>query len=121
MRWHYWPVGFGLTLALEAPLVLWLLASAEASLSKRLTLILFGNLATHPLVWFFFPLLPWGRPLSIALSELWAFGAEALFYWSMTERLTLRQAVTASLLANATSFSFGWVLVRYCRDWLFPL
>jgi hypothetical protein len=117
--WHFWLVGFGLTLALEAPVVLTLLSAGEPRWLRRVSLFVFANLVTHPLVWFFFPLLPWARPASLTLSELWAFGAEAVFFASLGERVSPWRAAATSLLANGTSFSLGWLLTRYFGQWLF--
>jgi hypothetical protein len=117
--WHFWLIGFGLTLALEAPVVLTLLGAGEARLLRRFILFVFANLATHPLVWFFFPLLPWSRAASLTVSELWAFAAEAVFFVSLGRRISPRRAVVTSLLANVASFSLGWLLIHYCGQWLF--
>ena len=119
--WHFWLIGFGLTLALEAPVVLTLLGPGEPRWLRRVSLFVFANLATHPLVWFFFPLLPCARPASLTLSELWAFGAEAFCFATLGERISARRAATTSLVANATSFSLGWLLTHYWGRWLFQV
>lgn len=119
MAWHSWLIGFGLTLLFELPLASWMLKAREGRLWRRLLVVLFANLATHPLVWFFFPGLPFTHSARVVLSELWAFGAEALFYWVVLERMGIRRAVLTSLLANGTSFVLGWLIVSRFADWLF--
>ncbi len=120
-HWYYWLVGFALTLLLEAPIVRWFLARAEPRWRRRVSLFLFANLVTHPLVWFFFPFLPLPRLVSLTLSETWAWGAETVFYRTMSQRVSLRGAAVMSLLANAFSFSVGWFIVKHFREYLFPV
>ena len=117
--WHFWLVGFFLTLVLEAPWVLALLARPVPSWGRRFSALLFANLATHPLVWFFFPAMPLSRAWSVACSEIWAFGAEITFYALYVQGITLRRAAVTSVLANGTSFGVGWVLVSHFGAWLF--
>lgn len=119
LAWHAWLIGFGLTLLFELPLAAWMLKAHESRLWRRLLLVLFANFATHPLVWFFFPGIPLGRFARLGLSELWAFGAEALFYWVVLEHLGKGRAVSTSLLANGTSFAAGWLIVSQFANWLF--
>lgn len=119
-HWYYWLVGFGLTLLFEAPIVLRLLARSEPRWVRRVTLFLFANLVTHPLVWFFFPMLPLSRTVTLTISETWAFCGETVFYRMMGQRVSLRRAAVTSLLANAFSFSVGYFLVKYFQSYLFP-
>jgi hypothetical protein len=119
LAWHSWLVGFGLTLAFELPIVMWLFRHVEPQWTRRLTLALFANLATHPLVWFFLPLWPIGYTTRVAISELWAFGAEAWFYATFLSAPRWPIALTTSLLANATSCGLGWILVNRFGRWLF--
>jgi hypothetical protein len=119
LSWHTWLVGFGLTLLFEVPIVAWLLGDVILPLRRRLPIAVFANLLTHPLVWFFFPQLPLGLAPRLAVSELWAFGAEAAFYWVVATPITLRRASLVSLAANLTSFGFGWVVVTWFGRFLF--
>lgn len=117
-NWQTWPVGFGLTLALELPIVLGLLRSAP-SFRRRLAVAIFANLATHPLVWFFFPQLPLPYRTIVTLSELWAWGAETVIYATVAVSVSWRWAAWISLLANGTSFCVGWVVAPPIFRWLF--
>lgn len=119
LAWSSWLIGFGLTLAFELPLVMVLLRPVERSWQRRLLIAVSANLVTHPLVWFFYPLVPIAFPARLALSEIWAFGAEACFYALFADRSDWRRATGTSLLANATSFGLGWVVVRHFGRWLF--
>jgi hypothetical protein len=117
--WYSWLVGFGLTLAFELPWALWLLRRVEPSFARRFRIALIANLLTHPLVWFFFPLMPAGYPIRVTVSELWAFGAEAWFYAAFVSGLGAPRALRMSLVANATSFGLGWIVVNQWGRWLF--
>ena len=109
-----WFVAFLLTLLFEALPVLLLLKASEPSRSRRLTLLFFANLSSHPMVWFVFPALPLPYATTLTLSELWAFGIEVVFYFSMVRRLSWRLAGLVSVVANVVSFLVGvlvfWVI-----------
>ncbi len=96
-----------------------MLRRVEPSLGRRLSIALFANLVTHPLVWFFFPLLPVGYAARVSISELWAFGAEAWFYATVITGLGASRALSTSFIANATSFGLGWIVVTQWGRWLF--
>ncbi len=117
--WHFWFIGFALTLTLEAPWILAGLRRSEASLSRRVLALLFANLLTHPLVWYLFPALPLGRRYSLIGSEIWAFAGEWLFYASHVQRLNRQRAAVLSLAANTTSFLIGSLVIRYFGAALF--
>jgi hypothetical protein len=117
--WHFWFIGFALTLALEAPWILVGLRSFETRRARRVLALLFANLATHPLVWYLFPALPLTRRHSLLGSELWAFAAEWLFYSSYIERLSFRRSALLSFAANGTSFLLGSLITRYFGAALF--
>lgn len=105
-----WLAAFLLTLAIETPLVIFLLRPNVSTTARCVLLSCFANLATQPLVWFVFPmapLAPWPR---YWVSELWAVAAEAVFYRVTVRGLPAARAATVSLLANTASASFGLVL-----------
>jgi hypothetical protein len=117
--WHFWFIGFGLTLALEAPWVLSLLKEFEPHWVRRVFALLFANLATHPLVWFLFPAMPLRPALALTASELWALLAEWLFYAVYVHNLGVKRAFGLSLAANATSFTIGWGIFHWFGAALF--
>jgi len=108
-----WLRGFALTLALELPVAVPLLASVEPSRLRRAMAVLLVNLATHPLVWFFFPHLgwPWSRVLWAA--EGWAFGFEVIAYRVIFSSATWRRCALVSVAANLSSFLLGLVAGRW--------
>ncbi len=106
----FWTRAFALTLVLEGLLVLPGTRAAQPSLPRRLALLFFANLTTHPIVWFVLPELPLRYSTMVALAELWAFGAEAVFYSMVVERLSWRRGVLLSLAANGLSFVGGLVI-----------
>lgn len=107
-----WLLAFGLTLAIEVPIASVLLRREEPSVDRLVATCAFANLATHPLVWFATPLLMlsgWG---GMAVSECFAWLAEAAFFAVVLEGLGLLRATAVSLLANAVSFGAGLVLYK---------
>jgi len=110
--WYLWLVAFALTLLIEAPFVLGLLARSERSLCRRCALLVVANLATHPLVWFFFPELPLDRRWSLWLSEGWAFVTEAFVYAALVTASDqpVRARLGAAVLASAAANAVSWVL-----------
>jgi hypothetical protein len=105
-----WLIAFALTLASELAAVGWLARRLEPHTGRRLALCTFANLATHPLVWFFFPavLSPW--VLATLVSEVWAWLVEAAFYRLTFPHASWRASLLLSLAANLTSFGLGLVL-----------
>jgi len=103
-----WLVAFLITIAVEAPIVLALTRGSGVSTGRRLALVVFAQLATHPLVWFVFPQLPGisGRTAT-ALSELWAWLAEAAFYAVVFPGVGGLRALGTSALANGASLAVG--------------
>lgn len=107
-----WLEAFLVTVAVEAPIVLALTRDAKVDMSKRLALIVFAQLATHPLVWFVFPQIVGLRgSTTIALSEAWAWLAEAAFYALTLPGVRPVRAIGVSALANGASVLAG-VIIR---------
>jgi hypothetical protein len=106
-----WAQAFVATVVLEAPLVLWFFRKDEASLQRRLVLLLFANLVTHPAVWFIFPALELGRVAMLAGAETWAVVLEGWFYATVF-RTGLLRAMGVSALANGLSFGVGLLVFR---------
>ena len=47
-----WFTAFALTLAVEVPVVLFLVRRSAVASGRVVALVVFANLATHPVVWF---------------------------------------------------------------------
>ena len=110
-----WLRAFGFTLLLEIPIATPLLGIVERSVLRRIAIVVVANLATHPLVWFLFPGLAFGKTTRIALSEAWALLAELAIYRLVWPSLRGRRAALVSLAANAASFTAGLALARVLR------
>ena len=99
-----------LTLAIEQVAAGWMLRR-EMPLLRRCALIAVCNIASHPAVWLIFPELGgglgWTRLTTLTLSEVWAFGLEALIYGLFLGAGSARQAALTSTLANGLSLSIG--------------
>jgi hypothetical protein len=105
-----WLAAFCLTLAIEMPVLAFLGRRAERSLSRRATVALIANAASHPVVWFGFPALGLAWGATTALSELWAWLVEASLYRLALRSATWRLALGLSLAANLLSFGLGLAL-----------
>jgi hypothetical protein len=109
-----WLRAFGLTEAIEIPIVLALTRSSPPvggmPAWRRAAIAFFASLATHPIVWFVIPELALADTTRIALSEAWATGAELAFYWVALPTLGVKRAAIVSVAANAASFGAGLLL-----------
>jgi hypothetical protein len=105
---HAWLMAFLATAAVEVPIVVALTRDHPMPAWRRALIGLFAQLVTHPLVWFVFPRLVGltGRS-SLALSELWAWLAEAVFYAVVLPGLSPARALGISAIANAASILVG--------------
>jgi hypothetical protein len=108
-----WLRGFGLTLVVEEAVALPLLRPVEASRPRRATAVLVANLATHPLVWFFWTRLGWSWTIATCVAEGWAFGFEVLVYRLVFPNGPWKRCALVSFAANASSYLLGLVAVRW--------
>lgn len=112
-----WFAAFVLTLAVEVPIAAVLLRRTEPSWARLLLLIVFVNLATHPVVWFVVQQLFIDDTTTYTVvAEGWAVAAESVFYWAAFRDLPLRRAIAVSIAANAASFLIGWVVTTNWPD-----
>jgi hypothetical protein len=106
-----WFAAFVITLAVELPLVAFLLRRIESDVLRLGILIVFANLATHLAVWYVFTqLLLLGTPGYTLAAETWAIAAEAVFYWAAIRGLSARRAFAIAVVANVSSFVAGRVV-----------
>jgi hypothetical protein len=111
-----WLTAFLLTFAVEAPVILVLTRGSETGVSRRLALVFFAQLATHPLVWFVFPyIVGLTGGTATLLSEIWACLAEAVFYALVLRGVTFTRALSLSALANGASVLAGVALEHLGR------
>jgi hypothetical protein len=108
-----WLRGFALTLTVEEAIAVPLLAPVEPSIVRRATAVLIANLATHPLVWFFFTHLGWSRTAVVLAAEAWAFGFEIIAYRCIFASATWRRCVAVSVTANLGSYLLGNVAIAW--------
>ena len=103
---HAWLVAFLLTLGTELLVAVPLLAPG-GKLSRRIAAVSLAQFATHPAVWFIWPLFGWPHSLYLLAAEAFALCAEALIYRLIFERLAWSRAFAASALANGASVLVG--------------
>jgi hypothetical protein len=103
-----WFAAFLLTIAVEVPIVGYFLRRAEPDHLRLVILVIFANLATHPIVWYVFTqLFLVGTAEYLLAAESWAVAAEALFYAVAIRGLDPRRAIAVAVGANAASFIAG--------------
>ena len=107
-----WLPSFVLTIAVEAPVVWWLVRKVERDLLRLAVLFLFVNLATHLAAWYvgtqLLDVFSWSY---LTAAEAWAIGAEALFYAAALSGIGARRAIAVSAAANLGSFLVGNVFL----------
>jgi hypothetical protein len=105
-----WFAAFLLTVAVEVPIVVALTRVLPVRAGRRAALAVCAQLLTHPLVWFVFPRLAGLTGYqAMALSELWAWLAEAAFYLLVLPGLGPARALGVSAIANGASIVAGIV------------
>jgi hypothetical protein len=110
-------VAFLATVAVEAPIVLALTRGSSLGAARRLGVIVFAQLATHPLVWFVFPRIAGiTGHTSLLLSELWAWLGEAALYALALAGLRPTRALAVSAVANGASLLVGAALAGWLRS-----
>lgn len=103
-----WFAAFVLTLAVEVPIVVYLMRRAEPNVVRLSILAVFANLATHPAVWYVFTqLFLVGTAGYTLAAETWAVAVEAVFYGVAVRGISARRAIGVSLAANLSSFAVG--------------
>jgi hypothetical protein len=106
-----WFAAFVLTLAVEVPVAGYLLRRVEPDRLRLALLLVFANLATHPIVWYVitqpFLIGTWEYVLA---AESWAVAVEAVFYAVAFRGLGPRRAIGVAVVANAASFIAGRIV-----------
>lgn len=104
-----WIRAFSLTLLIELLLAVPMLGRV-AGWQRRVSAVVFGQLVTHPAVWFIFPLLGWSQQVFLIVAESWAVLLECALYRTVFPSLPWSKALAVAALANAGSFAVGQVL-----------
>jgi hypothetical protein len=101
-----WLVAFALTIASELVVAVPLLGTG-GSRGRRVAAVCLAQLATHPSVWFTWPLLNLSRPSFLLVAESFALVVEALIYRFSFTRLSWSRVFATSAIANAVSVLVG--------------
>jgi hypothetical protein len=112
-----WLRAFALTLAVELPIGVALLRTAEPLVGRRIGAVALANLATHPAVWFVFPALGLSYGLTIAVAEAWAVVIELVAYVLLFPEAPRARLAGIALVANGASWAAG-ILVRSLGGWI---
>lgn len=108
-----WARAFLITVAVESLIATPLLREGQtpvAPLPRRLGVVCFAQVMSHPAVWFIFPALGLSYTTSLVLAETWAVVSELVFYRVVFPELPWKRAIAVSVLANAASFGVGTLL-----------
>jgi len=101
---NYW-AALGLTLAIEVPLVLWLLS--KAPWRRVLIAALVGNLVTHLSIHLGLMRLGLGPTTFEIAAEGWALAGEAALYIWAIRPLSAGNGIAAAAIANGASYGLG--------------
>ena len=101
-----WLVAFLVTVASELVVAVPLLGPV-GSRARRIAAVCLAQLATHPSVWFIWPLLGLPRPLVLLVADGFAVVIESLIYRLSFERLAWSRCFASSALANGASVIVG--------------
>lgn len=112
-----WLRAFALTTGVEATVAIPLLRGVEPAVSRRLTLVVFANLMSHPAVWFVFPALAGSYLTKTLLSEAWAVSVEAAFFCFVLPRASRARLWGVSMIANGLSWLVG-IVVQTTTHWI---
>ena len=106
-----WLRAFVLTALIEIPIVVVLTRGTAFPAWRRGVIALFGQIATHPAVWFIFPRIAGLTGLQTTfLSELWAVLAEGCLYAVALPGVRPLRALGISAIANGASYGLGLAL-----------
>jgi len=101
---------YALTIILETGMLYLLMRKRYNDKTITLNSVI-ANSITLPIVWFVFPYLGLAWPIQIAVSELFAFICEAVYYKISFAKLGWMDAIIASFLCNSLSFGVGLLLM----------
>jgi hypothetical protein len=106
-----WFLAFLLTVAIEVPIVVAMTRDNKMGWRRRASIVLLGQLITHPMVWFVFPTIPGiTGHTAFTLSELYAWFGEAALYAALGLAPTSLGAVGVAGVANGLSLAVGLII-----------
>lgn len=111
-----WLEAYGLTVGLELALTWPLLARMlqKGRMAERWRIpaaVIAASTLSHPAVWFVWPQVVRPYFLMVVVAEAWAVTSEWVLYRLVFPELGWGRALVVSFLANALSFSVGWLLM----------
>jgi len=114
---HQFILNWLFTLLVEVPVLIIIVryffkvSKEKISLSYLIISGTFASTMTIPWVWFIFPVLLYNSvTVAITIGEVFAFVIEAVFYF-FAFKVSVRQALIISFIANAFSFLLGRILL----------
>ena len=110
--WHFFPIGYLLTIAIETP-VLFFGLSAHHSKLQRIAAGFWLTACTYPIVVLVLPLLINERWLFLLVAETFAPLAECALFWLAFGKQTTWRDFLVIVIANLASFGAGEVVFSH--------
>lgn len=112
--WHFFPVGYLLTIAIETP-VLFFGLSAQHSKLRRIAAGFWLTACTYPIVVLVLPLLMVDQPRAVFLlvAETFAPLAECALFWMAFGKQSTWRDFAVIVIANVASFVIGEVVFSH--------
>jgi len=109
--WHFLPLGYLVTIAIEIPILLVGLSAGHSKL-RRLLAGIWLTACTYPIVTLVLPLLfvNQSRAVFLLVAEVFAPVAECALFWLAFGKQSTRRDFGIIVLANLASFLVGEVL-----------
>ena len=111
--WHFFPIGYLLTIAIETPILVFGLSS-QHSLKRRVFAGLWLTACTYPIVTLVLPLVLMNRSrgLFLLVAEVFAPVAECVLFWVAfgSREASMRRDFAVIVIANLASFGVGELL-----------
>ena len=109
--WHFLPIGYLFTIAIETPILFFGL-SAHHSKLRKVAAGVWLTACTYPIVTLVLPLLLWNhsRAMFLVVAEVFAPVAECLLFWLAFGREARWRDFGAIVIANLASFLLGEII-----------
>jgi len=107
--WHFFPIGYLLTIAIETPILFFGLSSHHSKL-RRVAAGFWLTACTYPIVVLVLPLLLSERWLFLTVAETFAPLAECALFWLAFGKEATGRDFVVIVIANVASFLAGEII-----------
>jgi hypothetical protein len=110
--WHFFPIGYLLTIAIETPVLFFGLSPHHSKL-RRIGAGIWLTCCTYPIVVLVLPLLLTERWLFLLVAETFAPLAECALFWLAFGKQTTWRDFVVIVIANLASFLAGEIVFNH--------